>query len=131
MTATRCGIDNSMPSSFYSAARYHAEQVLEPIRTYFGIPFSPTSWYRCLTLNRLLRSKDTSDHVKGLATDLELPGIANDTLFWWCADNLQFDQLIMEYPPHGWVHIASAQAGERPRMQRFAIPPDPAYSNRG
>lgn len=128
MTAVRHGINNSMPRTLYPAAQYHAEHVLEPIRTHFGIPFSPTSWYRCLKLNRQLKSKDTSDHRKGLATDLQIPGVPHDELFWWCAKNLQYSQLIREFPPDGWVHIASAQAGERPRMQRFAIPANSVYS---
>lgn len=49
-------------------------------------------------------------HPKGQAVDYELTGVSNPDLFDWCRDNLQFDQLILEFwrkdkgPNSGWVH---------------------------
>jgi len=133
MLATRLGIDNSVPRELHSRLEHVAEMVLEPIRRYFNRPFSPSSWYRCLALNRALRSRDMSAHVQALAVDVEVPGVANDALFDWCAENLHYDQLIREFPKEGvpasgWVHIGSAAPGERPRMQRFSIPPHVRYA---
>ena len=133
MLAIRRGIDNSAARFLYSRLEYVAQEVLEPIRARYGIPFSPSSWYRCLDLNRALRSKDTSAHVRGLAVDVEVPCVKNDDLFHWCVENLHYDQLVRGFPKagepmSGWVHIEMAEPGERPRMQRFSIPAHARYS---
>jgi hypothetical protein len=65
------------------------------------------SWYRCLELNRLLGSKDTSQHVEGKAVDFTCPDFG--TPLEICRqlikfkDLIRFDQLILE---HTWVHIS-------------------------
>ncbi len=110
-TASRAEIDNTPPSDVIPALRNTASHILEPIRLHFGIPFSPSSWFRCLELNRLLKSKDTSQHIRGEAVDVELPGVPNRELARWVSSNLEFDQLILEFhkksdPASGWVHIS-------------------------
>ena len=67
--------------------------------------------YRCLALNRALKSKDSSQHVKGQAVDIEIAGIGNYDLAEWVMNNLDFDQLLLEFyypgqPTSGWVHIS-------------------------
>ncbi len=85
--------------------------IVQPVRDHFGKSFSPNSGYRCLTLNRALKSKDTSQHVTGQAVDIEVPGISNYDLAVWIKDNCEFDQLLLEFyypgkPTSGWVHIS-------------------------
>lgn len=111
-TATRLGIDNypTDPNDIASL-KVTANMLLQPVRMYFGIPFGPSSGFRCLALNRALNSKDTSQHVKGQAVDIEIPGIGNYELAEWIMNNLQFDQLILEFyypedPTSGWVHVS-------------------------
>ena len=77
MTADRCGIDNTAPPEVAKNLILVAENILEPIRHYFDIPFSPSSWYRCLELNKAIGSKPTSQHVKGQAVDIEVPSLSN------------------------------------------------------
>jgi zinc D-Ala-D-Ala carboxypeptidase len=53
----------------------------------------------------------TSDHCKGQAADIEIPGIANADLAVWIMDNLTYTQLILEFytpgvPDSGWVHVS-------------------------
>lgn len=108
-TADRLDIDNTPPASMYNTLRTTALNILEPPRRHYGIPFSPSSFYRCLDLNRALKSKDTSQHLKGQAVDFEIPGIDNLALAYWMIEHVDFDQLILEFytdddPASGWVH---------------------------
>ena len=53
----------------------------------------------------------TSQHAKGQAVDLEIFGVPNSKTAYWLQNNVDFDQLIMEYydkddPAGGWVHIS-------------------------
>jgi hypothetical protein len=110
-TANRLGIDNSVDDLVVlNDLSKLCLLVLDPVREQFG-PFSPTSGYRCLELNRYLGSKDTSQHILGRAADIKIPGILTKNLFLWIKENLQFDQLILEfYDPasvhSGWVHVS-------------------------
>lgn len=120
-TALRLGIDNSL-HAVTSAVLVNnltevAVKILEPVREHFKIPFSPESGYRCITLNRALKSKDSSKHVLGEAVDFEIPGIPNIDLAGWIANNLEFDQLILEFyspdnPTAGWVHVSYSRRRE-------------------
>ncbi len=111
-TATRLGIDNwPADNAIVESLKATCLHILEPVRNHFGIPFSPNSGYRCLELNRKLKSKDTSQHTKGQAVDFELPSVSNYDLAQWCRNNLEFDQLILEFynsgdPYSGWVHCS-------------------------
>lgn len=117
-TATRKGIDNSPPPEFAKRLVRVAESILEPVRAHYGKPFSPSSWYRCPELNRAIGSGDNSQHVQGYAVDFEVPGVSNHDLAVWCQDNLDFDQLILEFhdpadPHSGWVHCSYIEGDNR------------------
>lgn len=118
-TADRLGILN-VPTNqdIIDNLRAVAENILQPVRDHFGVAFSPASGYRCLAVNRAVGSKDTSQHIKGEAVDFEVPGITNLEIFYWIKDNLDFDQLILEYykkdvPNSGWVHASYKKLGNR------------------
>jgi len=146
-TAARHDIDNTPSEQILVAASGLAENVLEPIRNHFGIPFSPQSWYRgealekLITVNSFVRwskrkgypQPDQSawddyfarkSHPRGQAADIEIPSIPNDTLYDWIRANLEYDQLIREFakagdPYSGWVHVS--WAGKNNRNQHFTI----------
>lgn len=133
-TASRQMIDNTPSALVLAAAEATANNVLEPIREHFGIPFSPSSWFRGEELERFInkvaykqwcarqgfkvgtaswkRYFALKSHPKGEAVDFEIPGISNDVLFEWIDDNIpRYDQLIREYakpndPSSGWVHVS-------------------------
>jgi hypothetical protein len=53
----------------------------------------------------------SSQHAKGQAVDFEVAGVSNLELAKWIRDNLEFDQLILEFycakkPNSGWVHVS-------------------------
>ena len=97
MTADRCGIDNTAPPNVAKNLVLVAENILEPIREHYKIPFTPNSWFRCLELNYKLNSKPTSQHITGQAVDIEVPTISNKDLAHWINKNLDFDQLLLEF----------------------------------
>ncbi|NKB44356.1 MAG: peptidase M15A [Alphaproteobacteria bacterium] len=114
--AERKGIDNTPPAAILPRLVRVASQILEPVRSHYRVPFSPSSWYRCPVLNAAVGSKGTSQHLAGRAVDFEVPGVANVDLARWCASNLTFDQLILEFyregnPASGWVHCSIAKEG--------------------
>lgn len=116
-TGLRCGIDNTPSSEQIAALTHVAESILQPVRDHFETPFVPSSWFRCLDLNRAIGSEDSSRHILGEAVDFEVPGISNRDLAIWCRDNLEFDQLILEFwdpddPSAGWVHCSNKREGD-------------------
>jgi hypothetical protein len=119
-TAQKHGISNTPPPEALKNMQVLCNEVLEPIRNLVGKPIVINSGYRCLALNRLLGSKDPSQHVKGAAADIECPGISNlelaELIF---KSTIPWDQLILENykpgdPASGWVHVSTAT---RPRRQ--------------
>lgn len=100
---------------------------MDEVRELLGFPIIVSSFYRCLDLNRILRSKDTSQHVKGKAVDFICPkfGSNNDVIRKIIRNEIDFDQLILEYPNSlngGWVHISFVD--ENPRAQVLIIDKD-------
>lgn len=88
-------------------------KVLQPIRDKFGT-VRVSSGYRCLRLNRKVGSKDTSQHTKGQAADIDK--IGNATLrqvFDYIKNNLDFDQLLFETNSKGvkWIHVSYVSKG--------------------
>ena len=117
--ALRNGINNSTedPAIIANLTRL-CQEVLQPVRVHFGVPFTPSSGYRCLELNRALGSKDSSQHIKGEAADFEVPGVSNFDLATWVSQNCAFDQVILEHytqgePSSGWVHCSTTADGNR------------------
>jgi len=128
-TAERKGIDNMPPNEFISKLKRLCTEVLEPIRSHFGIPFRPNSGFRSEELNREIGGSSKSQHCLGEAVDIEIPGVSNYDLARWVNDNLEFDQLILECyrpgePNSGWVHVSLKAEGLENRMAALT------YSNR-
>ena len=87
------------------------EQVLQPVRNHFQTGVKVNSGFRHPEVNAKVGGSKTSDHCKGQAADIEIPGIPNADLAIWIMDNLQYTQLILEFytpgiPDSGWVHVS-------------------------
>lgn len=126
-TAAARHIANRMPAELVPAARALCLEILEPIRAAFGGPLRINSGYRGLALNRAIGSNDTSQHRRGEAADIELPGGPSnaDLARWILASDLPFDQLILEAhragePRSGWVHV-SHTLRRPPRRQALTM----------
>lgn len=110
-TALRLGIDNEPDEQQLAALQTLCEKVLQPVRDYYGMGVKVNSALRTLPVNRAIGSGDNSHHVRGMAADIEIPGIPNAELAEWIAEHLEFTQLILEFytpgiPDSGWVHVS-------------------------
>ena len=120
-TAVRKKIDNTAPPEVVENLKALCENVLEKIRLHFGRPIMVNSGYRGPKLNKAIGGAKTSQHMTGQAADIEIPGISNKILFCWIRDNLNFDQLILEFhkegvPDSGWVHVSWNSNGNRKQV---------------
>ena len=115
-TAERRGIDNTPEGDHLEAAKALFENVVQKVRDHFG-PTVINSGYRSPELNEAVGGSSRSQHCKGEAADIEVPGVANAELAEWIRDNLEFDQLILEFytpgiPDSGWVHVSYLADGD-------------------
>ena len=110
-TAERCGIDNNPDKEQIANLVSLCENVLQPIRNYFDKPVVITSGFRSPELSQKIGSSSRSQHCKGQAADIEIPGVSNKDLSDWISQNVSFDQVILEFhdpiePNSGWVHVS-------------------------
>jgi len=110
-TALRHGMDNTPGETEIENLKRLCEQVLQPVRNHFKTGVKVNSGFRHPEVNAKVGGSKTSDHCKGQAADIEIPGIPNADLAIWIMDNLQYTQLILEFytpgiPDSGWVHVS-------------------------
>jgi zinc D-Ala-D-Ala carboxypeptidase len=110
-TAVRKGIDNTPNDVHLENMKALCENVLQKVRSHFGKSVRITSGYRSPELCEAIGSSSKSQHAKGQAADFEITGIDNKDLAIWIRDNVDFDQLILEFytegdPNSGWVHCS-------------------------
>jgi len=88
-----------------------------------------SSGYRSPELCIAIGSKTTSQHAKGEAADFEIFGVSNKELADWIHNNINYDQLILEFwspedPNKGWIHCSYSRDNNRKQYLR-------AYKNEG
>ena len=119
-TAERLNVDNS-PSDIHLVNLTHlAIRILQPVRDEFGV-ITINSGYRSPSLNAKVGGSKTSQHCNGQAADFESFSTPNPDLAKWIANNLVFDQLILEFydgvnPNSGWVHCSYNLMGNRKKI---------------
>lgn len=119
--ASRLGRDvDQVPQEYLGNLERLVDTCLDPLRERLGRPIVITSGYRPLWLNKLVGGSPTSAHVEGRAADLIVPGVPLLEICKACDElALPFDQVILEFPPTGWVHIGIAHVDAAPRRQRL------------
>ena len=110
-TAERKGINNTPSPEHQENLKLLCTHILQPVRDHFERVVSVSSGYRSPELCTAIGSKITSQHAKGQAADFEIYGLSNQELSIWINENLEYDQLILEYwkkedPNSGWVHCS-------------------------
>ena len=123
-TAKRLGLPNTPTAQHIENMRYCCEKILEPVRAKFG-PVQVNSSYRAPAVNKAVGGSKTSQHVNGQAIDFEVPGVDNKKVADWVADNLEFDQVILEFytagdKNSGWVHASIKKEGGNRRQRLIA-----------
>ena len=116
-TAVRKGIDNNPNADQIEKLKLLCENILQPVRDHFG-RVKVTSGYRSVELCMAIGSSANSQHAKAEAADFECMGVDNAELSDWIKNNLDYDQLILEYytpgePNSGWIHCSYIPEGRR------------------
>jgi zinc D-Ala-D-Ala carboxypeptidase len=124
-TAIRKGIDNTPSVEHIVNLTVLCAHVLQPVREHYGKAVNINSGYRSVELCEAVGSSAKSQHARGEAADFEIYGLDNEELATWVYNNVDFDQLILEFynpgdPNSGWVHCSYTKEGEN-RKQALII----------
>jgi len=116
--ATRLGIDNTPNEEHILNLKLLCENILQPIRDFYGMPLSVSSGYRSPELCEAIGSSRTSQHTRGQAADFEIFSVPNKEVADFVVKNLEYDQCILEFwnenePNSGWIHCSFNSAGNR------------------
>ena len=134
-TAERKGIDNTPSTEHQDNLKSLCTHVLQPVRDHFSRVVSVSSGYRSQELCLAIGSKITSQHAKGEAADFEIFGVSNKELADYINENLEYDQLILEYwqesdPNSGWVHCSYSENNNRKQyLKAFKIDGSTKYES--
>lgn len=110
-TALRMGFDNTPTKEAEAHLKLLCDNILQPVRDHYKKGVKVNSAYRSPESNAAVGGSKTSDHCKGMAADIEIPGVANAELAEYIKANHKFTQLILEFytpgiPDSGWVHVS-------------------------
>ena len=110
-TALRLDLPNTPSQEQITNMQDLAFNVLQKVRDHFAKGVKVNSGFRHPDVNAKVGGSKTSDHCKGMAADIEIPGVANADLAQWIVDNCDFRQVILEFytpgiPDSGWVHVS-------------------------
>ena len=114
-TAISLGIKNIPDEDQLGNMKNVAENIFEPLRNAKGIPIGISSFFRSPELNKKMGGASTSQHMSlnGSAIDIDAHiygGLTNKDIFQYIKSNLEFDQLIAEFPDETgepeWVHVS-------------------------
>ena len=122
-TAERKGIDNTPSTEHQENLKRLCETILQPIRDHFDCVVSVSSGYRSPELCVAIGSSIKSQHASGCAADFEIFGVSNKELADYINEELDYDQLILEYwkesdPNSGWVHCSYSEGNNRRQYLR-------------
>ena len=125
-TAERKGINNNPSPQQIENIKALAVNILQPVRSHFDKPLIISSGFSCAQLCIEIGSKITSQHVAdndAAAADFEIPGVDNRELATWIKNELEFDQLILEFyrdnePTSGWIHCSYSSNNNRNQCLR-------------
>ena len=116
-TAIRLGIDNTPDDEQLENMKYVAVNIFDKVREHFNTRLGISSFFRSKALNKAIKGSATSQHMLGEAIDIDADiygKITNMDIFNYIKDNLEFDQLIQEYPKNGkpsWIHVSLKRNG--------------------
>lgn len=100
---------------------YGAYNILQPIRDEFGLIYV-SSGRRSLEYNRLIGSKDTSQHISGEAYDIFAKYENCDKVYKWIIDNLEYDQVIFERRGNAeWIHVSFKRLGKNRKRNLVSL----------
>ena len=124
-TAIEHNIDNRANTEQIIALTALTTACLQKVRDQFG-PVRITSGFRHPDMAYLVNSTPSSQHCLGEASDWEVKGVDNMEVSKWCINNLEFDQLILEFYEKGninsgWIHLSYKRKGGNRYEVKHAI----------
>ena len=128
-TARRLGIDNEADADVRANITALVDNVLDPLRTKWGMPIIVTSGYRCPKLNAAVGGAANSQHTKGMAADIrtvsDTPADNMRLLRCLLNSGIVFDQVICEYPDAqgrpDWIHVSFKRLGGNRKNRLTAV----------
>lgn len=106
----RSGLRNDPDMRQIEALTALCQNVLEPLRARVKRPIVVSSGYRSTSINRRVGGSNRSQHCRGEAADIIVPGMSPEDVFALIrAMKLPFDQVIEEFGQ--WVHVSHSLAG--------------------
>ena len=91
---------------------------LEVVREIVGVPIKINSGYRCPSLNKAIGGSAKSDHMLGLAADINASGFTPKQFAKVIVENkdkIGFRQCILEFDT--WVHLSFPDDGVKPKLE--------------
>ena len=116
VTAIRLNIDNKPNDYQLQNMELIAEKVFEPLRKAVNGPIQINSFFRSEDLNTAIGGSTRSQHCQGRAIDLDdnYGYMSNNDMYNYIKNNLDFDQLIFEFPDNkgnaAWIHVSYVDA---------------------
>jgi hypothetical protein len=141
-TALKHDIDNNPSEEQLELIRSWAENIFDPLREWVGGAVKINSIFRSDSLNARIGGSSSSQHCVGLnpsknsygaAGDIDdtFGGITNNEMGLYVLGNLDFDQLIFEYPNEegqsSWIHISYRPDGGNRKQVMIATKGKPRY----
>lgn len=110
-TARKHAIKNNPGPREWDALEWLVNQLLQPLRDFYGQPIRVSSGYRSAKLNRLVGGVPGSQHTRGEAADCVTADAALllDALL---RSGLAFDQAIL-YRRRNFLHLSLRRQGNR------------------
>lgn len=117
--AARKGLSNEpTPAALDNLKRLAA--FLEQVRALLGKPVIINSGYRSPVVNKAVGGQPASQHTKGCAADIRVPGMTPDEVVKAIrSSGLPYDQVIREFD--SWTHVSIAEAKAAPRKMALVI----------
>ncbi len=115
-TAMRLSIENKPNDYELQNMELIAEKVFEPLRKAVNGPIKINSFFRSEDLNKAIGGSSRSQHCQGRAIDLDdnYGYMSNNDMYNYIKNNLDFDQLIFEFPDKkgnaAWIHVSYVDA---------------------
>ena len=115
-TALRLSIDNTPNEYQLQNMEIVAKNVFEPLRKAVGGAIKINSFFRCEDLNKAIGGSSRSQHCQGRAIDIDdnYGHMTNNDMYKYIKENLDFDQLIFEFPDDNgnasWIHVSYVDA---------------------
>lgn len=118
--ATNKGIDNTPTQEIINNLNELIDNVLDPLREWYGMPIHIESGYRCPELNKAVGGVANSFHTMGCAADIDMgEKDDNQPIFDYIKDNLPFTELGWEGNGR-WVHVAYIKGRENEKEVFYA-----------